>query len=94
MVTLSPRGVSQLITLLAKDRQALSEQTIVGERLIKDVMRIMGPVANIPVTREMIICAKKAHAEYVLYMEQQRAQQRQKYAVRQQMETAAKEKND
>jgi len=75
---------------LANDRLALSEQTIVGERLNKDVVRIMGPVAKIPVTREMILCAKKAHAEYVLYMEQQRAQQRQKYAERQPMETAAK----
>jgi hypothetical protein len=88
------RGFSANNSLLAKDRLALSEQTIVSERLIKDVVRIMGPVADIPVTREMILCAKKAHAEYELHMEKEREEKRQKAAERQKMETAAKERND
>ena len=88
------RGFSVNNSLLSKKRLALSEEAIVGERVIKEVVRIYGPAANIPITKDMISCARKVHAEYLLYLEKERNEQKIKEEVKRKQELIAKERMD
>jgi hypothetical protein len=86
------RGFSVNNSLLAKERLALSEQTIIAERIIKEVVRITGTVADIPVTKDLIICANKAHADYLIHLEKQKHEQRIKDEEKRKLEAEQKEK--
>jgi hypothetical protein len=69
------RGFSINNSLLGKDSLSLSEKTIVAERTVKDSIRIFGSVNAVPINKDMIDGARKAHSEYQLYLEKQRKQE-------------------
>ena len=68
------RGFSVNNALLGKDSLSLSEKTIVAERTVKDAIRIFGGVTAVPVNKDMIDGARKAHSEYQLFLDKQRKQ--------------------
>jgi len=69
------RGFSINNSLLGKDSLSLSEKTIVAERTVKNAITIFGSVTAVPVNKDMIDGARKAHSEYQLYLEKQRQQE-------------------
>ena len=66
------RGFSVNNAMLGKERLSLEEQTIVAERVVKDAIKLFGTVTNVPITKELLISARKAHSKYVVYLKQQR----------------------
>lgn len=66
------RGFSINNSMLGKESLSLGEKTIVSLRLVKDAVRIFGCVTKVPITRDLIVAAKKAYSEYQLHLDQKR----------------------
>ena len=48
---------------------AFRVQSIPAERVVKDAVRILKGPANVMVTKELIQCARQAHHEYMVHLE-------------------------
>ena len=66
------RGFSINNSMLGKERLSLEEKTIVAERIVKDTIRVYGSVVRVPVTKDLLTACRKAHSEYVHYLEEER----------------------
>jgi hypothetical protein len=66
------RGFSVNNSLVSKECLAVGEQTLCAEQIGKEAVRLYGSVTSIPITRPLIACSRKAHAEYVLQMEKEK----------------------
>jgi hypothetical protein len=55
-------------------------------------VRMVGSVADILITKDMILSAKKAHAEYLLHLEKEKNEQRMKEAEKRKQETLANDR--
>jgi len=69
------RGFSVNNALLGKEKLALAENTIVAQRVVKDDVRIFGSVTNVPITKDVITAARRAHVEYCVHLDEQKRQQ-------------------
>ena len=54
-----------------QERLALGEETICATRVVKEAVRLFGSVTGVPVTKSLIACSRKAHADYVLHLEKE-----------------------
>ena len=88
------RGFSINNALLAKDRLSLDERSIVAERVVKDAVRILKGPANVMVTKELIQCARQAHHEYMVHLENEQKAEKRKEEDRKRAECAALEKRE
>lgn len=88
------RGFSINNALLAKDRLSLDESSIVAERVVKDAVRILKGPANVMVTKELIQCARQAHHEYMVHLENEQKAEKRKEEDRKRAECAALEKRE
>ncbi len=66
------RGFSINNSMLGKERLSLAEKTIIAERIVKDTIRVYGSVTRVPVTKDLLIACRKAHSEYIHYLEEER----------------------
>jgi len=60
--------------MLGKEKPSLGENTIVALRIVKDTIRLCGCDTSVPITKDLLTSARKAHSEYQLYSEEQRRQ--------------------
>ena len=73
------RGFSVNNSLLSKERLALGEDTICATRIVKEAVRLYGSsVTAVPLTKNLIACSRKAHAEYVLHLEKEQHEKKRK----------------
>lgn len=86
------RGFSVNNAMLGKEKLALGENTIVAQRIVKDTVKIFGSVTSVPITKDVITAARKAHSEYQLYLEEQRRQKASKVHKRLELEKEEEEK--
>jgi len=61
---------------MSKERLALGEETICATRVVKEAVRLFGSVTGVPVTKSLIACSRKAHADYVLHLEKEKTAQK------------------
>jgi len=61
----------------------------VAARLIKDVIRLFVSVTNVPITKELVISARKSYGEYVRYQEEKRCLEALEKQKKEQEETLA-----
>jgi len=57
--------------LLGKEKLSLGENTIVALRIVKDTIRLFEPETSVPISKDFLTSARKAHSEYQLYLEEQ-----------------------
>ena len=57
---------------MSKERLALGEETTCATRVVKEAVRLFGSVTGVPVTKSLIACSRKAHADYVLHLEKEK----------------------
>ncbi len=88
------RGFSVNNSLLAKDRLLLDENTIIGVRVVKEAVRIYGSVTQIPITKELVLSAKRAHAEYLVSLEREKRLAILEEEQRKQLEASNAEKRE
>lgn len=58
------RGFSRNNLLVTKQRANLANESICGLRLVQDAVRVNGGILGIPITRQMILTVRGAHAKY------------------------------
>lgn len=85
------RGFSVNNSLLSKERLALGEETISAARVVKEAVKLFGSVTGVPVTKSLIACSRKAHAEYVLQLEKEKTAQKMKIEEQRKQELMKKE---
>jgi len=85
------RGFSVNNSLLSKERLALGEETICATRVVKEAVRLFGSVTGVPVTKSLIACSRKAHADYVLHLEKEKTAKKLKLEEQQKQEAMSKE---
>jgi hypothetical protein len=86
------RGFSVNNAMLGKEKLALGENTIVAQRIVKDTVKMFGSVTSVPITKDVITAARKAHSEYQLYLEEQRRQKASEVHKRLELEKEEEEK--
>ena len=64
------------------------EESIVSQRLICDYVRSTGCVANVEVTKELLISAKAARQRYQIFFDDQRKSEQQERSKKRQHEVA------
>ena len=69
------RGFSVNNALQGKEKLALAENTIVAQHVVKDCVQIFGSVINVPITKDVITAARRAHVEYCAHLDEQKRQQ-------------------
>jgi len=57
------------ITLISRISR---ENTIVALRIVKDTIRLFGSETCVSITKDLLSAARKAHSEYLLYLDEQR----------------------
>ena len=72
----SERSLSINARVVTKERASLGESAIVGLRLVKEAVRFHDPVnfapENIPITKELKLSVRSAHAAYQLRLEEEK----------------------
>ena len=69
------RGFSVNNALVTQEKGSLAERSIVALRVVKEAIRLFGSSTNVPMTRELLQSVKHAHAEYALFLENERKRQ-------------------
>ena len=76
----SERSLLVNARVVTKERSRLGEQTIVGLRLLKDVVKFHDPVncrpEKIPVTKEMMKSVRLAHSAYKARLDQEKEEKK------------------
>ena len=94
----SERSLSINARIVTKEKASLEETTIVGLHSVKEAVRFHDPVhfapENIPITKELKLSVRAAHAAYQVRLEEERLEQERKKdeARRKREETDRKEK--
>ena len=74
----SERSLSINARVVTKERASLGESAIVGLRLVKEAVRFHDPVnfapENIPITKELKLSVRSAHATYQLRLEEEKVE--------------------
>jgi len=65
-------GFSFYNALLGKEQLSLGENTTVALLLVKNTIILFGSETSVPITKDLLTAARKAHSE--LYLEEQRGQ--------------------
>jgi len=60
--------------MLGKEKLSLGENTLVALHIVKDTIRLFGSETSVPITKDLLAAARKAHSEYQLYLREQRCQ--------------------
>jgi len=60
--------------MLGKEKLSLGYNTIVALRIVKDIIRLFRSEISVPITKDLLTVARKAHSECQLYLEEQRRQ--------------------
>jgi len=68
------RGFSVNKAMLGKEQLSLGENTIAALCIVKDTVRLFGSATSVPITKDLLTAARKAHSEYQLYLEEQQRQ--------------------
>jgi len=69
------RGFSVNNAMLGKEKLLLGENTIVALLIVKDTISLFDrSETSLPITKDLITAARKAHSEYQLYLEKQQRQ--------------------
>jgi len=63
--------VSVNYAMLGKEKLSLGDKTIVALRIVKNTIRFFGSETSVPITKDLLTAARKAHWE--LYLEEQRS---------------------
>lgn len=58
------RGFSRNNLLVTKQRANLANESICGLRLVQDAVRVHGGILQVPITRQMMLSVRSAHAKY------------------------------
>ena len=69
------RGFSVNNALVTQEKGSLAERSIVALRVVKEAIRLFGSSTNVPMTKELLQSVKRAHAEYALFLENERKRQ-------------------
>ena len=62
------RGFSVNNVLMTKDRESLSQRSIVAQRVVKEAIWLFGSCTNVPVTKDLLHAVKRAHSEYAVFL--------------------------
>jgi hypothetical protein len=59
-------------SMLGKESLLLGEKTIVALRLVKDIIKLYGGATKVPINKDTVLAARKAHSEYAQHLEEER----------------------
>jgi len=60
--------------MLGKEKILLGENTIVALRIVRKTIGLFGSETSVPITKDLLTAARKAHSEYKLHLEEQQRQ--------------------
>ena len=69
------RGFSVNNAVVTQEKGSLAERSIVALRVVKEAIRLFGSSTNVPMTKELLQSVKRAHAEYGVFLENERKRQ-------------------